>query len=123
MHHKWRQIFFRQNNIRYLIDSSLFPEVTFENSPKKLNLIYAMKYILEYLRNERYIMFPSGSEIRYEIEYAISDIPIGYRVIVNDKDIDVVVWYADYLKWLEKYSSLNIKQMYDILPNGQLIYL
>lgn len=68
-------------------------------------------------------MFPSGSKIRYEIEYAVSDIPIGYRVIVNDKDIDVVVWYADYLKWLEKYSSLNIKQMYDILPNGQLIYL
>lgn len=30
--------FSRQNNIRYLIDSSLFPEIIFENSPKEIEL-------------------------------------------------------------------------------------
>lgn len=30
--------FSRQNNIRYSIDSFLFPEITFENSPKKIEL-------------------------------------------------------------------------------------
>lgn len=30
--------FSKENNIRYLLDSNLFPEVTFENSPMEIEL-------------------------------------------------------------------------------------
>lgn len=31
--------FSKKSNIRYLLDSNLFPEVTFENSPMKVELV------------------------------------------------------------------------------------
>ena len=61
-----------------------------------------MKYILDYLREELYIEPVANSTIDYEEEFASVDIPIGYRLIINGKDVDIVVWYADYGRWLEK---------------------
>ena len=61
-----------------------------------------MKDILDYLREELYIEPVANSTIDYEEEFASDDIPIGYRLIINGKDVDIVVWYADYGRWLEK---------------------
>lgn len=61
-----------------------------------------MKYILEYLKEEMFIEPTAGSTIDLEEEYASGDIPIGYRLILNNKDVDIVIWYADYGRWLEK---------------------
>lgn len=61
-----------------------------------------MKYILEYIKEELFIEPVAGSTIDLEEEYADSDTPIGYRLIINGKDVDIVVWYADYSNWLEK---------------------
>lgn len=61
-----------------------------------------MKYILEYLKEEMFIEPVAGSTIDLEEEYADATTPIGYRLIINGKDVDIVVWHADYSKWLEK---------------------
>lgn len=61
-----------------------------------------MKYILEYIKEELFIEPVAGSMIDLEEEFADADTPIGYRLIINGKDVDIVVWYADYAKWLEK---------------------
>ena len=69
-----------------------------------------MKYILNYLKEERFITFMPNVNIEYKEEFADNYMPIGYRLIVNGKDIDVVVWYADYIKWIEeKYQILEDK--------------
>ena len=61
-----------------------------------------MKYILEYIKEEMFIEPVAGSTIDLEEEFADADTPIGYRLIINGKDVDIVVWYADYSNWLEK---------------------
>lgn len=61
-----------------------------------------MKYILEYIKEELFIEPVAGSTIDIEEEFADADTPIGYRLIINGKDVDIVVWYADYSNWLEK---------------------
>jgi hypothetical protein len=61
-----------------------------------------MKYILEYIKDELFIEPVSGTTVEFEEEFAGDDIPIGYRLILNGKDVDIVVWYADYNRWLEK---------------------
>ena len=61
-----------------------------------------MKYILEYLKEELFIEPVAGSTIDLEEEFADADTPIGYRLIINGKDVDIVVWHADYSNWLEK---------------------
>ena len=61
-----------------------------------------MKYILDYLKEELFIEPIAGTTIDVEEEFAADDIPIGYRLILNGKDVDIVVWYADYGRWLEK---------------------
>ena len=66
-----------------------------------------MKYILEYIKEELFIEPVAGSTIDLEEEFADADTPIGYRLIINGKDVDIVVWHADYSKWLEnKYINL-----------------
>ena len=64
-----------------------------------------MKYILDYLKEELFIEPIAGTTIDVEEEFAADDIPIGYRLILNGKDVDIVVWYADYGRWLEKKLS------------------
>lgn len=64
-----------------------------------------MKYIFDYLREEMFIEPIAGTTVEIEEEFAADDIPIGYRLILNGKDVDIVVWYADYGRWLEKKFS------------------
>ena len=67
-----------------------------------------MKYILDYIKEELFIEPVAGSTIDLEEEFADADTPIGYRLIINGKDVDIVVWHADYSKWLEnKYVNLR----------------
>ena len=67
-----------------------------------------MKYILEYIKEEMFIEPVAGSTIDLEEEFADADTPIGYRLIINGKDVDIVIWHADYSKWLEnKYINLR----------------
>lgn len=67
-----------------------------------------MKYILEYLKEEMFIEPVAGSTIDLEEECVDGTTPIGYRLIINGKDVDIVVWHADYSKWLErKYINLR----------------
>lgn len=61
-----------------------------------------MKYILDYLKEEMYIQPVEDAIVTYEEEYADCNTPIGYRLKINGKDVDIVVWYADYLRWIEK---------------------
>ena len=61
-----------------------------------------MKYILEYIKEELFIEPVAGSTIDLEEEFADADTPIGYRLIINGKDVDIVIWHADYSNWLEK---------------------
>lgn len=68
-----------------------------------------MKYILKYLKEEMFIEPVAGSTIDLEEEYADADTPIGYRLIINGKDVDIVVWHADYSKWLEKQYIINLR--------------
>ena len=68
-----------------------------------------MKYILDYLREERSIEPVNGSKVELKEDFADYDLPVGNRLIVNDKDVEIVVWYADYAKWLEnKYEQLKL---------------
>ena len=67
-----------------------------------------MKYILDYIKQCMYLKIVEGTTIEYEEEFASDNIPIGYRLILNGKDINLVVQYADYNKWLEdKYDALK----------------
>ena len=61
-----------------------------------------MKYLLDYLEQEMFITPVEGTIFETEEEYAADNIPIGERIILNNKDVDIVVWYVDYDKWLEK---------------------
>ena len=67
-----------------------------------------MKYILDYIKEELFIEPVAGSTIDLEEEFADADTPIGYRLIINGKDVDIVVWHADYSKWLEK-KYINLR--------------
>lgn len=67
-----------------------------------------MKYILDYLKEEMYIQIVEDAVVTYEEEYADCDTVIGYRLIINGKDVNIVVWYADYVRWIEnKYICLK----------------
>ena len=61
-----------------------------------------MKYILDYLKEEMYIQPVEDAIVTYEEEYVDCNTPIGYRLRINGKDVDIVVWYADYGRWIEK---------------------
>lgn len=69
-----------------------------------------MKYILDYLKEERHIAVVNGTDITFEEEYLSYDTPIGIRIFVDAKDIDIVVLYSEYSKWLErKYEAIIVK--------------
>ena len=66
-----------------------------------------MKYILDYLKEEVGIQPIEGSSVSTIEEHANSDCPgVGRRLVINNKETDIVVWYADYDNWLEdKYEQ------------------
>lgn len=69
-----------------------------------------MKYILDYLREEMFIEPIAGATVDIDEEYADATTPVGYRLVLNGKETDVVVWYADYYRWIEKkYDELKSK--------------
>ena len=45
----------------------------------------------------------NGADVKVIEEYANSDCPcVGRRLVINGKETDIVVWFADYDAWLEK---------------------
>jgi hypothetical protein len=67
-----------------------------------------INYILDYLREEMYIEPVAGSVVSLDEEECVCDTPIGYRLVLNGKDTDIVIWYADLNKWLiKKYEELK----------------
>lgn len=67
-----------------------------------------IKYILDYLREEMYIEPVANTIVSLDEEYADATTPIGYRLILNGKETDIVVWYADLNNWLiKKYEELK----------------
>ena len=85
-----------------------------------------MKYILEYIKEEMFIEPVAGSTIDLEEECVDGTTPIGYRLIINGKDVDIVVWHADYSKWLEaKYINLraSIDMLETLKPEPSLLDL
>ena len=67
-----------------------------------------MRYILDYLKEEVGIQPIENAKVTLIEEYANSDCPgVGRRLVINDKETDIVVWYADYDEWLEnKYVEI-----------------
>ena len=59
-----------------------------------------MKYIEEYLA-ERMKIKVLG-ELRTIDEEAEPCMMVGQRLVIDDMESDIVVWYADYCMWLEK---------------------
>ena len=69
-----------------------------------------MKYILDYLREEMFIEPVAGAIVDVIDEDIEPDTPIGHRLVLNGKETDIVVWFADYDAWLEKkYEETNAK--------------
>ena len=68
-----------------------------------------MKYILDYLREEMFIEPVANTIVDTIEEYANTDCPcIGRRLVLNNRETDIVVWFADYDAWLEKkYDELK----------------
>ena len=66
------------------------------------------KYVLDYLREEMYIEPVANTIVSLDEEYADVATPIGYRLVLNGKETDIVVWYADLNNWLiKKYEELK----------------
>jgi hypothetical protein len=60
-----------------------------------------LEYLLRYLKEEWFIEPVPGTKVEMIEEY-VNQIPIGYRLRLNGKESDIVVWYADYGKWIEQ---------------------
>lgn len=67
-----------------------------------------MKYIEEYLA-ERMKIKVLG-ELKTTDEEAEPCMCVGERLVIDDMESDIVVWYSDYCTWLEK--------KYEELKNG-----
>ena len=66
------------------------------------------KYVLDYLREEMFLEPVAGTVISLEEEEVEPCTPIGYRLVLNEKETDIVVWYADLNAWLiKKYEELK----------------
>jgi hypothetical protein len=72
-----------------------------------------MKYILKYINEELHIMPVPGATISFEEEYeSANGYPIGYRILFDGKDINLVVCYSDYVNWLDKkYEELFLQML------------
>ena len=69
-----------------------------------------IRYVLKYLKEEMYIEPVENSVVRLAEEWADSEHIIGYRLIINEKETDIVVWYADLNEWLiKKIDKLGIE--------------
>jgi hypothetical protein len=67
-----------------------------------------MKYIEDYI-TERMKIKVLG-ELRTIDEEAEPGMVVGQRLVIDNMESDIVIWYADYCKWLEKkFEGLNNK--------------
>lgn len=79
-------------------------------------------YVIEFLETERKIR-PLG-EITLEEECVDSETPIGYRILIDKKDVDIIIWWADYALFLERkllLSEAKFKVGDKVLTNDDLI--
>ena len=69
-----------------------------------------MKYIEEYLA-ERMKIKVLG-ELKTIDEESEPCMTVGERLVIDDMESDIVIWYADYCMWLEKkYTELLQKNI------------
>ena len=69
-----------------------------------------IRYVLKYLKEEMYIEPVENSVVRLDEEFADTETPIGYRLVINEKETDIVVWYADLNEWfVKKIDKLGIE--------------
>lgn len=71
-----------------------------------------MKYIEEYLAQQ--VKIKALGKLETITEEAEPCMPIGERIVIDDMESDIVVWYADYSKWLEKKYD-QLQEQYNIL--------
>ena len=74
-----------------------------------------MKYIEEYLA-ERMKIKVLG-ELKTTDEEAEPGMPIGERIVIDNIETDIVIWCADYCKWLEKKYD-QLQEQYNILDKN-----
>lgn len=60
-----------------------------------------LEYLLKYLKEECFIEPVPDTKVEMT-EEEVNHIPIGYRLVLNGKESDIVVWYADYGRWIER---------------------
>ena len=66
-----------------------------------------MKYILEFLKEQVGIQPVEGAKVNYDEEFE-GEVPIGYRLVINDRETDIVIWYADLNNWIvRKFEKLQ----------------
>lgn len=75
-----------------------------------------MKHILEYLKEEMFIEPVENATVSFTEEMECDMIPIGYRLILNGKDVNIVVWYSDYNDWLEKKYEKLLTEYNNVVP-------
>ena len=62
-----------------------------------------IKYILEYLRDKMLIEPIAGVTVDLEPEYFdAATIPMGYRLVLNGEETNIVIRYIDYCRWFDK---------------------
>jgi hypothetical protein len=68
-----------------------------------------IRYVLKYLKEEMYIEPVENSVVRLDEERFDSYHAIAYRLIINEKTTDIVVWHDDLNKWfVKKIDKLGI---------------
>ena len=69
-----------------------------------------LNIVLKYIKEEMYIEPVEYSSVSLEEEFSDPEHIVGYRLIINEKDPGIVVWYADLNKWLiNKINESGIK--------------
>lgn len=71
-----------------------------------------MKYIEEYLKECMKIKVLG--ELQTIDEESEPCMIVGQRLVIDDMESDIVVWHADYSKWLEKKYD-QLQEQYNIL--------
>lgn len=59
-----------------------------------------LNIVLKYIKEEMYIEPVEYSSVSLEEEFSDPEHIVGFRLIINEKDPGIVVWYADLNKWL-----------------------
>lgn len=74
-----------------------------------------MKYIEEYLAQQ--VRIKALGKLETITEESEPCMPIGERIVIDDIETDIVIWHADYLKWLEKKYD-QLQEQYNILDEN-----